>query len=355
MAMLSGEESMVQETSEKQTKRLAISVVGLGYWGPKLARNFQASDRTRLHSICDCSKERLSAVAANYSTAKACESFADVLSDEDLDAIAIATPVHTHYELAKAALNAGKHVLVEKPLTDSIETSEELVMIAREKGLLLMVDHVYVYNPAVRKIKEILDSGDCGTPFFIDSIRINLGLFQHDVNVLWDLAPHDLSIIDYLIGRLPKSVSAFGATHAGMGLEDVAYLNIDFGGDLIANCHVNWLSPVKVRHMLIGAAKKSVMFNDLDVSEPVKVYERGISLNGDPDAKHGLLVAYRSGDVVSPHFPRTEPLQEMVRHFAECVQSNQKSLTSGEEGLRVVRILEAAQRSIKAQGGRITL
>jgi predicted dehydrogenase len=332
-----------------------VSVIGLGYWGPNLARNFNAFSGTRLHSLCDRDEGRLAAAGANYPTAKTCEDFIEVLSDDKVDAVAVATPVHTHYELAKAALNAGKHVLVEKPLTDSVETAKELVRLAKEKGLILMVDHIFVYSSPIRKMKEILDSGELGDLFFVDSIRINLGLFQHDVNVVWDLAPHDLSIVDYLIGRLPKSISAFGSTHAGGGIEDVAYLNLDFGNGLIANFHVNWLSPVKIRHMLIGASKKSILYNDLDASEPVKVYDRGISVNGDPEAQQGLMIGYRSGDVLSPHFARREPLQLMVEHFAECVKCGQKPLTSGEEGLRVVRILDAAQRSIKAQGGRITL
>ena len=346
---------MMKSVRPGEVSMTRVSVIGLGYWGPNLARNFNAFSGTKLHSICDCDRGRLAAVGANYTTAKTCMDFTEVLSDDEVDAVVVATPVHTHYELAKAALNAGKHVLVEKPLTNSVETAEELAKLAKEKELILMVDHVFVYSSPVRKMKEIIDSGDLGDLFFVDSVRINLGLFQHDVNVVWDLAPHDLSIIDYLVGRLPKSIAAFGSIHAGAGLEDVAYVNLDFGDGMIANVHVNWLSPVKVRHMLIGASRKSILYNDLDASEPVKIYDRGISINGDPEARQGLMIGYRSGDVVSPHFTRREPLQLMVEHFAECIRCGQKPLTSGEEGLRVVRILDAAQRSIKAQGGRITL
>jgi len=335
---------------------MRVSVVGLGYWGPNLARNFNAVETAQLHSICDQDKNRLARIGENYPATKTCRDFSKVLSDPEVDAVAIATPVQTHYDLAKAALNAGKHVLVEKPMTDSVSAAEELVALADEKGLVLMVDHVFVYSSPVRKIKEIIDAGELGDLFFIDSVRINLGLFQHDVNVVWDLAPHDLSIVDYLVGRLPKSVSAFGAVHAGQGIEDVAYLNLDFDDGLVANFHVNWLSPVKVRHMLFGGSGKSILYNDLDASEPVKVYDRGITVDGDPEARHGLMVGYRSGDVLSPHFPKAEPLRVMAEHFADCVKNKkQKSMSSGQAGLRVVKILEAAQHSIKAQGGRITL
>ena len=334
---------------------IRTSVIGLGYWGPNLARNVHTCPGTFLYSLCDRDEERLAAIATNYPAAKTDSDAATVLADPDVEAVVVATPVHTHYKLAKAALEAGKHVLVEKPLTDSVETANELVELAETKGLILMVDHIFVFSPPVRKMKEVVESGELGDLFFIDSIRINLGLFQHDINVVWDLAPHDLSIVDYLLGRLPRSISAFGSVHAGQDIEDVAYLNLDFGEGLIANIHVNWLSPVKVRHVLIGASKKSVLYNDLDGSEPVKIYDRGIHVDGSREARHGLMIDYRSGDVVSPHFQRAEPLQQMVRHFAECIEHDRKPLTSGEAGLRVVRILDAAQRSIKAQGGRITL
>ena len=334
---------------------IRVAVVGLGYWGPNLARNFNASSRTVLHAICDLNESRMATLAASYPKAKICRDFKEVLLDPEVDAVAIATPVRTHCELAKAALSAGKHVLVEKPMTHSVETAEELVALAKEKGLVCMVDHVFIYSPAIRKMKEILDSGQLGKVFFIDSVRINLGLFQHDVNVVWDLAPHDIAIVYYLVGRLPRSVAAFGSVHAGEGIEDVAYVNLDFGDGLIANFHVNWLSPVKVRHILVGASRKSMMYNDLDASEPLKIYDRGVVVNGDAETRRGVLIDYRSGDVLSPHLERQEPLRVMVDHFAECIERSARPLTSAEEGLQVVRILEAAQHSIKAQGGRITL
>ena len=333
-----------------------VGVIGLGYWGPNLARNFNAADGVELSAICDLDERRLSQVAGSYPSAKKTRSVEEVLTDPDIDAVAIATPVNTHHPIAKHALNAGKHVLVEKPLSSTVEMAEELVDLAQSKGLVLMVDHIFAYSAPVRKMKEIYCSGQPGELFFIDSVRINLGLFQHDVNVVWDLAPHDLSIVDFLLGRLPKSLSAFGAIHAGNGIEDVAHLNLDFGNGLIANFHVNWLSPVKIRHTIIGGSRKSLVYNDLDPSEPLKVYDCGIEVKAvDAQERHGLLVGYRSGDVWSPHVDRTEPLRVMAEHFGDCVANGKRPITSGEEGLRVVRILDAAQRSIKAQGGRITL
>lgn len=333
-----------------------IAVIGLGYWGPNLVRNFHAVAGDKLRICCDRDQKRVDAIARDYPSVSVVTDADAIFGDDTIDAVAIATPVDTHYALAKAALTAGKSVLLEKPLTASVEQAEELIALARARGLILMVDHVFVFSPPVQKMKEIIDSGQLGKLFFIDCVRINLGLFQHDVNVVWDLAPHDLSIVDYLIGQLPKSVAAFGAVHAGNGIEDVAHLNLDFGDGLIANFHVNWLSPVKVRYTMLGASDKSLIYNDLDPSEKIKVYDSGITVrNGDLEKRRNLLIDYRSGDVWSPHVSRAEPLRSMATHFLECVENGKTPITDGESGLRVVRILEAAQRSIKAQGGRITL
>jgi predicted dehydrogenase len=226
--------------------------------------------------------------------------------------------------------------------------------LADRKGLTLQVDHVFVYSPAVKQIKQIVDSGRLGRLFFIDSVRINLGLFQHDVNVIWDLAPHDLSIVDYLVGRMPRSVSAFGGVHANKEIEDVAYLNLDFGDGLIANFHVNWLSPVKVRSMIIGGSEQSLIYNDLDSNEGIKVYDRGINTLDDAE-KHKSLISYRTGDMYSPSVSRDEPLSLMAADFIHCIRQKQRPVADGQSGLRVVKILEAAQRSVKAQGGRVVL
>lgn len=334
-----------------------VAVCGAGYWGPNLIRNFAACQDTELVAVCDRDEARLERALRNYPGVDAVRDFDELLGRDDVDAVAIATPVDTHAPMGLAALRAGKHVLVEKPLAGSVREAEQLVAAAKEAGRVLMVDHTFIYSGPVQKIKEILDSGELGELYFIDSVRINLGLFQHDVNVVWDLAPHDLSILDHLVGRLPRSLSAFGSCHANEmnEIEDVAYLNLDFTRGLLASFHVNWLSPVKVRHFIIGGSNKSIVYDDLEPTERVKVYDRGITINGDVEARRGVLVGYRTGDVWSPHIPQVEPLAKMVQHFAECVRDDKEPMTSGEAGLRVVRILEAAQRSIKAQGGRITL
>jgi predicted dehydrogenase len=336
---------------------IRVAVIGAGYWGPNLIRNFTACPLTQLVAACDKDQGRLAKVLAGYPSVEAVESVETLLHRDDVDAVAVATPVGTHAPIGLAALRAGKHVLMEKPLARSVREAEELVAAAEQAGRTLMVDHTFIYSGPVRKMKEIIDAGELGQLYYLDSVRINLGLFQHDVNVVWDLAPHDLSIMDYLVGRLPKSLSAFGTCHADSdsGIEDVAYLNLDFGGGLLASFHVNWLSPVKIRHFLVGGSKKGLVYNDLANDEKIKIYDRGITVSQDPEARRGLLVGYRTGDVWSPRIDMLEPLQIMVRHFAESVAEGKTPLTDGQAGLRVVRILEAAQRSIKAQGGRITL
>lgn len=333
-----------------------IAIIGLGYWGPNLVRNFHSQPGCRLKMCCDLDRRRLDAAAAACPMVELVDNPLDVLADPQIAGIVIATPVETHYSLAKAALFAGKSVLIEKPLTANVAQAEELVAMADELGLTLMVDHTFVYSPAVAKIKQLVDDGELGELLFIDSVRINLGLIQHDVNVVWDLAPHDLSIVDHLLGRLPNSVSAFGTAHAGRGQEDVAYLNLDFGGGLIANFHVNWLSPVKLRYTMLGGSRRSLVYNDLETTEKIKVYDRGVDVLGDdPEGRRERLVDYRTGDVWSPYVSRDEPLAHVAEHFVECLTTGARPLSDGHAGLRVVRILDAAQRSIRAQGARVTL
>ncbi len=334
----------------------SIGIIGLGYWGPLLVRNFHALLGPNFLTCCDRDPKQLENVQKNYPQVRLTQSSEELIHDSIIDAVVIATPAHTHFPLAKQAILAGKHVLIEKPMATNVAHAEELVELAESKRRVLMVDHVYLYSPAVRKIKQLVDSGELGKLLFIDSVRINLGLFRRDVNVVWDLAPHDLSIVDHLIGRLPRSVATFGACHADRDLEDVAYVNLDFGEGLIASIHVNWLSPVKMRHMIIGGERKSLVFNDLQLDEPIKVYDSGIHVRaGDVEDRRRVLVDYRTGDIWSPHLPRTEPLREVARHFIECLETGSRPLTDGASGLRLVRLLEAAERSIKAQGGRITL
>lgn len=346
-----------QPAAAGENRVIRVAVVGYGYWGPNLVRNFFTCPHTTLAAVCDQSAERLQKFTALHSSVPTTDDVERVLGDPDIDAVSIATPVRTHAALALRALRAGKHVLVEKPMASSVAEAEELVREAETSRRVLLVDHTFVYSPPVQRIKQIMESGELGDLYYVDSVRINLGLLQHDVNVLWDLAPHDLSIVDFLIGRLPKSLSAFGACHAGRSqdLEDVAYLNLDFGSGLLASFHVNWLSPVKVRHLIVGGSRKSIVYNDLEPAEKVKVYDRGVTVNSEPEARRGVLINYRTGDVWSPHIEQTEPLQNVVRHFADCIGKGVQPITGPEAGLRVVKILEAAQRSIKAQGGRITL
>ena len=353
----SGMRKVVRTSAAKEIPagRVAVAVLGCGYWGQNLIRNFATCPATRVAVLCDQDRGRLGQMAALCPEAEQAEDAARVFADPAVEAVALATPVGTHAPLAAAALRAGKHVLVEKPLATSERDAEELVRLAERCGRTLMVDHTFIHSGPIRKIKELIDGGEIGDIYYIDSVRINLGLFQNDVNVLWDLAPHDLSIVDHLLGRLPRSLSAIGSCHTRGDLEDVAYLNLDFGGSLLASFHVNWLSPVKVRHLIVAGSKKSLVYNDLNPWEPIKVYDRGITVAESAEARRGVLVGYRTGDIWSPHVEPSEPLQNVVRHFAECIRTGQKPLTDGEAGLRVVRILEAAQRSIKAQGGRITL
>jgi predicted dehydrogenase len=337
------------------SRPVGVAVVGCGYWGPNLIRNFTTCPASNVVMVCDQDRARLEKGTTFCPRAELVQDFRQVLAHPDVEAVAIATPVGTHAPLADAALRAGKHVLVEKPLATSPKEAEDLVRLADARGLTLMVDHTFIYSPSIRRIKTLVDAGELGDIYYVDSVRINLGLFQRDVNVLWDLAPHDLSIVDHLLGRLPRSVAAMGSCHTGAEQEDVAYLNLDFGGNLLASFHVNWLSPVKVRHLIIGGSKKGLVYNDLNAWEPIKIYDRGITVAEDTESRRGVLISYRTGDVCSPHVEPAEPLQNVVSHFADCVRTGKRPLTDGQAGLRVVRILDAAQRSIKAQGGRITL
>jgi predicted dehydrogenase len=330
-------------------------VAGLGYGGPNLVRNFNASPRIEVTWLCDSDPVRREAIGRQYPDVRQTTAFAELLADARLDAVAIATPVATHYELARAALRARKHVLVEKPLTAATAPAAELVALAREGERVLLVDHIFLYTPSVAKMAELVQTGEVGDLLFFDSVRINLGIFQHDVSVLWDLAPHDLSIIDHLTGREPESVMAIGASRTVNGLEDVVYLHLEYGNGLLASLHLNWLSPVKVRHFLAGGTRRSLLYNDLDASERLKVYDRGVDLSADPEGIRDVLISYRSGDVVSPRLDATEPLFRLVEHFADCIEHRAQPISGGDQGLRVVRILDAAQQSLSRGSQRVRL
>jgi predicted dehydrogenase len=314
-------------------------------------------------AVCDANPSRLEAVGRTNPHLKLVPSLDQLLELPGLKAVAIATPVSTHYPIAKRCLEAGLDVMVEKPLAATVQEAQALVDLAARLGRVLMVDHTYLFSNPVRLIKKLIDDGELGDLYYIDSTRINLGLFQHDVNVIWDLAPHDLSIVDHMIGTPARSISSWGCAHANADIEDIAYVNVDYGERMMATFHVNWLSPVKVRQIIFAGSRKSIIFNELNTTEPVKVYGRGIDVTEadaatgtiSAEAKRKLLVGYRTGDVWSPHIDAGEALQAAVSHFAECVRERKKPLSDGELGLRVVKSLEAATRSIRAQGGRVIL
>jgi predicted dehydrogenase len=329
-----------------------IGVIGCGYWGPNLLRNFAENEAAQLRWICDTDVSRLNAMGRRYPAARTTTDYQKLIADGDLDAVAVATPVGTHYQIAREALRSGKHVLVEKPLTSTARHAEDLIELAEQNRCALMVDHTFVYTGAVRKIKEVLATGDLGDLLYFDSVRINLGLFQRDINVLWDLAPHDLSIMDYLIERQPIGVSALGSCHIEPGIENIAYLVMKFSDDFIAHFHFNWLAPVKIRRTLIAGARKMILYDDIEPTEKVRVYDKGVDTNrvGDREADYLKLISYRTGDVWAPKLDATEALRYVVAEFLESIRGQRKPLTDGEAGLRVVRILEAAQQSIKESG-----
>jgi predicted dehydrogenase len=338
-------------------KPITIGVVGCGYWGPNLLRNFAENERAELRWMCDLDPERLSSVGRRYPYATTCLDFQDLLSDSGLDAVVIATPVATHFQFAKEALLAGKHVLVEKPLTARLRDAEHLVELAERKGLTLMVDHTFVYTGAVRRIKEIVQSGELGDLLYFDSIRINLGLFQRDINVVWDLAPHDLSIMDFIIDRQPEAVAATGSCHIELGIENIAYVVLRFPDQFIAHFHFNWLSPVKIRRTLIAGSRKMVVYDDIEPTEKVRVYDSGVLMTpneeeADKEATYRTLVSYRTGDVWVPKLDTTEALRHVCQEFLDAIAQPRRPLTDGTAGVRVVRLLEAAQRSMR-QGGEL--
>ena len=327
-----------------------IGVIGCGYWGPNLLRNFAENEAAQLRWICDTDEMRLTAMGRRYPAAQTTTDYQKLISDPELDAIAVVTPVATHYQIAKQALLAGKHVLVEKPLTATVREAEELIELAEKNRRALMVDHTFVYTGAVRRMKEILQSGELGDLLYFDSIRINLGLFQRDINVLWDLAPHDLSIMDYLIDRQPIGVSALGSCHIEPGIENIAYLVMRFDDDFIAHFHFNWLAPVKIRRTLIAGARKMILYDDIEPTEKVRVYDKGVTTSVDREADYQTLISYRTGDVWAPKLDATEALHYVVAEFLNSIRGARTPLTDGEAGLRVVRLLEAAQQSIKEEG-----
>ncbi len=334
---------------------IGIGVVGYGYWGPNLVRNFIEAADARVVAISDLRPKRLAEVQTRYPAVQATASYAEMLANPAVDAVVIATPVSSHFRLATAALAAGKHVLVEKPLTANYQEALQLVDDAERRGLVLMVDHTFVFTGAVRKIKELVDGQQLGQLYYYDSVRINLGLFQHDVNVLWDLAVHDLSIMDYLVSASPCAVACTGMAHVRGQPENVAYVTCFFEQNFIAHFHVNWLAPAKIRQTIIGGDRRMIVYDDLEPSEKVKVYDRGVTVNDSIEGVYDMLVDYRTGDMWAPQIDRTEALRLEAQHFLGCIDHGLRPVTDGVVGARVVRILEASSQSLVQRGHPVEL
>ncbi|MFK4539636.1 putative dehydrogenase [Bradyrhizobium ottawaense] len=334
---------------------IRIGVIGYGYWGPNLARNFANSDGCRLEAVSDLEERKLAACARLHPGAITTTRFCDLIEDPDIDAVVIATPAHTHFELALSSLRAGKHVMVEKPMAQSADQVCRLIDEAERRKLTLMVDHTFLYTPAVQRIGKLISEGALGDIYYYNGTRASLGLFQSDVSVIWDLAVHDISIIQYILNDTPVAVSATGATHVMGTPENMAHITLFFEGSCVAHINVNWLSPVKVRQTFIGGSRKMIVYDDLEPDEKIKVYDKGITLNPSAEKAHQLKIGYRAGDMWAPNLPAGEALHAEAQHFLECIRNGTTPISSGITGLKVVQILEAASCSIAAKGRPIQL
>jgi predicted dehydrogenase len=336
---------------------MKIAVVGCGYWGTHLLRNFYQSKDWTLAYACDRDTNQLAKVGNLYPDLKLTTDIEDIINDPTVDALAIATPVQTHYEIALRSLEAGKHTWVEKPLTDSSQTASKLIDAAKKAGVQLHVDHTYIYTPAVKKIKELIENGELGDFRYFDSVRVNLGLFQHDINVVWDLAPHDFSILQYCIGKKPVAVNATGKVLEKYGtkdIESIAYISVHFEDNTMAHFNVNWVSPVKIRQIIVGGSKKMLVFNDMSADEKLKIYDSGVNIENREEI-YDTLIQYRTGDMHSPRIENKEALKVEVDHFYECIKAGKPTITDGSSGLYVVKLLEAAEISIKNNGELVRL
>jgi predicted dehydrogenase len=350
LSELAANESMHKGGGDTVVK---FGVVGYGYWGPNVVRNLDQLDGSTVVAVCDKNPAARKRILKTYPHIKVVAETAELMSSTEVDAIAIVTPVWTHYELTKAALQNGKHVFVEKPFTSCTAHAEELINLAAQKNLKIMVDHTFLFTGAVKKIAQLLDEGVLGKLYYYDSTRVNLGLFQHDINVIWDLAPHDISIIDHLIKASPEAVVATGQAHLN-GHEDIAFITLYFPDKIIAHINVNWLSPVKVRTTLIGGEKKMLVWNDLEADEKIRIYDKGVDIK-TPQGLYNLLVNYRSGDMWSPQVNRIEALSQELAYFVDCIKKNQTPSNDGVAGLRVVKMLEAATESLNKRGALVYL
>ena len=335
-------------------KVLNAAVVGFGYWGPNIVRNFNAVEKARVISVCDREPEALKRVQKSYPSVQTTTDFDEILSSPDIDVVAVVTPVFTHYELAKKALDNGKHIFVEKPFTSTVAQAEELIELADKKNLKIMVDHTFLFTGAVRKIKELVDNDILGDLYYYDSMRVNLGPFQHDINVIWDLAPHDLSIMDFIVDEKAEAIMASGKPHFNNGLEDIAFITVYFTNNVIGHFNVNWISPVKVRTTLIGGEKRMLVWNDLDADEKIRVYDKGVKVE-NAEGIYDLLVSYRSGDMWAPKVEQTEALRAEAEYFIDCILNDKTPFNDGHAGLRVIKMLEASNKSLKNEGKMVKL
>jgi predicted dehydrogenase len=331
-----------------------IGIIGYGYWGPNLVRNFSTQELGKVVCVADSRPERLALLAKNFPGVAGLSSSDDLINNPDIDAVVIATPVFSHFSLAMKALTAGKHVMIEKPMTASVQEAEELIELAARKKLVLMVDHTFLYTGAVQKMKELVDNNIIGKPRYFDSTRINLGLFQPDINVLWDLAPHDISILSFLIREKPYSINATGISHTHNGIENIAYMTVNYENDFIAHFNCSWTSPVKIRQTLIGGDKKMIVYNDLDPSEKVRIYDTGFTHKTEEDKFH-IRVDYRTGDISIPKLSDKEALAGVAKDFLESVTQQKQPLSNAELGIEVVKILEASQESIRNNGKEVVI
>ncbi len=333
---------------------IKVAIIGFGYWGPNLVRNFNLTADCSVSWVLDLDKSRLEKVNSLYPTIQTTKDYKDILSDISVDAVIIATPVHTHFQLAKQAFAAGKHVLLEKPMCSSRDEAEQLIQLATSSNRVLMVDHTYLYTPSVRFIKDYLDKGALGDIRYLDSTRINLGLFQTDVNVLWDLAPHDISICRHLFLERPIGVQAVGVSHTENKLENIAYLTLFYPDNRIAHFNCSWVSPVKIRQMLVGGDEKMIVFNDLETTEKIKIYDKGYTVLPQSD-RDRILVDYRTGDILIPKIPQYEALAQMALDFRDAIVQGKQPVSDYLSGLEVVEILEAADKSLSGKGREINL
>lgn len=326
-----------------------VGVIGYGYWGPNIVRNFNMIEGVKVSMICDRNPDALKRARKAHPHIGTCRDHCDITASASIDVVAVVTPVSTHYTLAKGALENGKHVFVEKPFTATVAEAEKLIGLAARKARKIMVDHTFIFTGAVRKIKELINSHALGELYYYDSTRVNLGLFQHDVNVIWDLAPHDFSVMDYVLKSRPDAIAAHGVDHFGRSLENIAYIIAYFPNNMIAHFNVNWLSPVKIRMTLIGGSKKMLVWNDLDTDEKIKIYNKGVDVRGT-EGLYKLLVDYRSGDMWAPKVDYTEALKTELEYFVDCIKKNRTPVNDGASGMRIVKMLEASDRSLKYNG-----